>query len=177
MRTADIRLASDATDHARGIAQRAAAIRALVEIGSADPRLPEYKAGPRSVEAIFRWADRSMVIAPDPAGIDTLRTVGAMMDAIDRDGHAVGDCMHRATLIGAVLTRSGRGCYLIFQSFWRDRSGQPIYGHVLAAEASSSDASIPGVRYDPQECESPGESLAADAEIVFPVSRPRGAEE
>lgn len=177
MKTLDVKLASDATDHERAIAQRAEAIRALIEVGAADARLPEFKADPGSEVAVFNWGNRAMVTAPDPDGMDTIQTVGAMMDALDRDGRAVGDCMHRATLIGAALAKSGRGCFLIFQSFHRGGDGKPVYGHVLAAEASIIDATRPGVRYDPQECNGAGESLAADAELVFQVARPRAGEE
>lgn len=155
----DIALASDRLDHQRAVDQRAAAMRALIEVGATDPRfehVAEYAAA-----ALFAWAHGAMDYEDDPRGWDTVRTVGAMWDAIEARGTVRGDCMHRATLIGAALVRAGRGCALIFQSFDGVR-----YAHVLVMNGS-------GTRFDPQQCARVGDSLSAVAERSYVVSSRR----
>lgn len=156
----DIALAPDTTDHERAIAQRAAIITALAEVGADDPRLPILQT-PREV---FGFGRRSMVYQHDPNGWDTARTVKGMIDYMEREKKPVpGDCMHRATLIAALLTRANLGASILFQSFDGQR-----FQHVLALDGA-------GTAFDPQECKELGERLHASAERAYLISERREA--
>ena len=154
----DIALAPEDTDHDRAIAQRAALMVALAEVGADDPRLPI----PGSPEEVFEIARRMMVYQHDPHGWDTARTVKGMLDFIrDKARQVPGDCMHRAVLIAALLERAGFGAQFLFQSFDGQR-----FQHVLALDGA-------GIAYDPQECPRVGERLPAVAERSFLVAERR----
>lgn len=154
----DIVLAPEDTDHELAIAQRAAILTALAEVGADDPRLPIAA----SEAEVFSMARSMMRYEHDPNGWDTARTIKGMIDYIEREKKpAPGDCMHRAALIAALLTRAGMGAQLLFQSF----NGQR-FQHVLALSGA-------GTAFDPQECTRLGERLAAQRELAYVVSERR----
>lgn len=64
--------------------------------GAADPRLPSG-----TPAELGRWIGARWVFHPDPLGVELVRAPGIHLDAIEREGRALGDCDDAATLAAA----------------------------------------------------------------------------
>lgn len=131
-----------------------AAVWGLIDAAQSDPRLHGVASraleefGPGPLSAVFGFGKARVQFVRDPHGWDTMRTVTAILDDIERDGVAKGDCVHRATLLASMLVALGMTPRLVVVG------AQPFgaFQHIAAA------ADLSGVTYpiDPQECSAPG---------------------
>lgn len=133
-----------------------AAILGVVHGGLHDPRLATIarqlnESAPSGMaHSVFDWVRSRFAFASDPPGLDTAQTVTSMLDAIERDGRAVGDCVHRAILTAALLKAAGFPAFLVIVS---RNPTDTSFEHVYAATGSGRYGLIP---LDSQECAQPG---------------------
>lgn len=139
-----------------GVDMTVAAAWGLIDAGQSDPRLPAIVAeavgkthNTESLAGIFRYAKSSMRFRQDPSGIDTMQTLTAIIDAIERDGFAVGDCVHRAILIASIVKGAGFSPFLVVVG----STPHGRFEHIAAGAILASGWLYP---LDPQETTTPG---------------------
>lgn len=143
-----------------GISATVAAMQALVDhaISTGRERLTEIVDhlqaagnGPGSegfAIALYYWLERSVSFERDPDGIELVRSPLDMLDELDRDGVAFGDCDDLATLAAAIIAAAGYPPVLV--TVGTRKPGR--FEHVFAGIRTSSKLERSGVvPIDPQE--------------------------
>jgi len=145
-----------------GVDMTVAAVWGLIDAGQSDPRLGRLTRGAieesergesrdvfEALTGIFRFGKNAMRFQRDQPGIDTARTLSAILDDIERDGFALGDCVHRAILIASMVKSAGLAPFLVVV-------GSTPHGRF---EHIAAGAIVPGIGFyplDPQETTKPG---------------------
>lgn len=140
-----------------GVDMTVAAVWGLIDAGQSDPRLGRVTRVAIddafnvfvALDGIFRYGKNAMRFQRDPLGIDTARTLTAILDEIEINGFALGDCVHRAILIASMVKAAGLAPFLVVVG----STPNGRFEHIAAG------AIIPGVGLyplDPQETTKPG---------------------
>ena len=153
-----------------GVAQTVAAIQALIDdatFGEDAERFSAIAAGllastrfdaaPTPIafaDRLWLWCRERVRFLKDPDGVEYIRHPSTMLDAIDRDGFALGDCDDLATLAATLIAAAGLRPVLV--TVGRRRRGR--FEHIFYGLRMSADRLDRASVYplDPQEGNPPG---------------------